>query len=527
MERGTRPLSDLALPVDVDREERDRDSAHVARSLADLPLPGMRSTALPVHALRSRRQRFELRLLVLVDALLIVVGFVLAYFLRYKYEFWSEITYPEPLSSFYPTIALLVPITLGLLFAKGLYHLPRNAGWLTQVGIIISSVTTAVTITIVITFLYKPWYYSRLIFALGWASIVVLLALGRLMWHIRRHRLWEQGKDLERVLVVGGTGLAREVMRNLDTRPSLGYHLVGYLGEPSDESPPETSHLPEVPPPLGPIRQLPQIVAQRAIDHVIVALPFWQNQYLPDVVEMCHRLGVPFQVVPDFYEISFDRVTIQELRGVPLIGLRENVITGWNYAVKRVIDVGLVVLTLPLWGLLSLVIMLLIKLDSPGPVIFRQTRIGRNGRPFEFLKFRTMVSNAEELKASLLGRNERPGVAFKMKNDPRRTRIGAWLRRTSLDEIPQLWNVLRGEMSLVGPRPAVPEEVAEYEPWQRRRLEVMPGCTGLWQATGRSDTTFEEMVRLDIYYAEHWSVGLDLRILLLTIPAILSGRGAY
>jgi lipopolysaccharide/colanic/teichoic acid biosynthesis glycosyltransferase len=171
--------------------------------------------------------------------------------------------------------------------------------------------------------------------------------------------------------------------------------------------------------------------------------------------------------------------------------------------------------------------MLLIRLDSPGPVIFRQTRIGRNGRPFEFLKFRTMVLNAEELKEQLMAQNERQGIAFKMKRDPRMTRVGRWLRKTSLDELPQFWNVLRGEMSLVGPRPAVPEEVSQYEPWQRRRLEVMPGITGLWQATGRSNTTFDEMVRLDIYYAEHWSVALDIRIMLLTIPAIVSGLGAY
>jgi lipopolysaccharide/colanic/teichoic acid biosynthesis glycosyltransferase len=138
-----------------------------------------------------------------------------------------------------------------------------------------------------------------------------------------------------------------------------------------------------------------------------------------------------------------------------------------------------------------------------------------------------MVTNAEQRKVELLEYNERSGAAFKMKNDPRRTRVGAWLRRSSLDEIPQFWNVLRGEMSLVGPRPSIPEEVAQYEVWQRRRLEVMPGCTGLWQVTGRSNTTFEEMVRLDIYYAEHWSLALDLRILLLTIPAILTGRGAY
>ncbi|HEY0605822.1 MAG TPA: sugar transferase, partial [Herpetosiphonaceae bacterium] len=167
------------------------------------------------------------------------------------------------------------------------------------------------------------------------------------------------------------------------------------------------------------------------------------------------------------------------------------------------------------------------KLTSRGPVLYRQTRIGRHGMPFEFLKFRTMVINADELKAQLMDQNEGDGPLFKMKNDPRVTPIGRFLRKYSLDEIPNLWNVLRGEMSLVGPRPAIPEEVFQYESWHRRRLEVTPGVTGLWQATGRSDSSFDEYVRLDIYYAEHWSVWLDLRIMLATVPSVIKGRGAY
>jgi exopolysaccharide biosynthesis polyprenyl glycosylphosphotransferase len=489
-------------------------------------LPGMRSTELPVRAVISRERGMRRNILLSLDILLIVLGFVIAYYLRYEYQFWSEVTFYEPLSSFVPTIGLLVPTTMGLLFFKGLYRLPRNAGWLNQMGIIVSSVTTAVTITIVITFIYKPWYFSRLIFALAWATIIVLLALSRIVLNRWRHWRWSRGRNLERVLVVGGSGLGKQVMSNLCSDPSLGFELVGYLHE-TDDGDGQNNGGQEYAPLLGALAQLPVVVADRNVHHVIVALPFWHNRHLPDVVEMCRRLGVPFQVVPDFYELSFDRVTIQELRGVPLIGLRETVIRGWNYALKRAIDVGLVLLTMPLWGTLSLLIMLAIRLDSAGPVIFRQTRIGRNGRPFEFLKFRTMVTDAEQRKAELLEYNERPGVAFKMKNDPRRTRVGSWLRRSSLDEIPQFWNVLRGEMSLVGPRPAIPEEVDQYEPWQRRRLEVMPGCTGLWQVTGRSNTTFDEMVRLDIYYAEHWSLAMDIRIMLLTIPAIVSGRGAY
>jgi lipopolysaccharide/colanic/teichoic acid biosynthesis glycosyltransferase len=170
---------------------------------------------------------------------------------------------------------------------------------------------------------------------------------------------------------------------------------------------------------------------------------------------------------------------------------------------------------------------LLIKLDSPGPVIFRQQRVGERGRIFSFYKFRSMRDGAEDQQAELRSRNEATGPLFKIKDDPRLTRLGPLLRRRSLDEIPQLWNVLRGDMSLVGPRPGLPAEVAQYQPWHRQRLEVPPGITGLWQVSGRSDLSFDEMCLLDIYYIENWSLGLDLMIMLRTIPRVLFGEGAY
>lgn len=491
-------------------------------------LPGMRSTALPVHALRAQRERGRLAALVLLDTIMVLAGFQVAYILRYVLEVGGDVSAGDyrPFIAFMPTISLLVGATLVLLVAKGLYRLPRNAPWLVQASIIFTSVLTAIALTIVVSFITNASTYSRLIFGFALAGMVIMLSLGRLLTTRLLRRRWARGQDLERVLVVGGTGLARQVMRNLEDRGSLGYDLVGFVADRvggadnGSDSPPRGDL-------LGGLDALPREVARRRVERVVVALPFWENHRLPRLIETCRQLGVPCQVVPDFYELSFDRVSVQVSGGVPLIALHESMIQGWNYVLKRVLDVGLVLLTLPIWGLLSLLIMFLIRFDSPGPMIFRQTRIGRNSRPFEFLKFRTMVANAEQLKDALLSSNEATGPMFKMRHDPRRTRVGRWLRRFSLDEIPQLLNVLRGEMSLVGPRPAVPEEVALYEPWQRRRLEVMPGCTGLWQATGRSDTTFDEMVRLDIYYAEHWSLGMDIRILLMTVPAIMLGRGAY
>lgn len=492
-------------------------------------LPGMRSNMLPVHVGRARRRRTLAAVLMGADALAITVGFVLAYWLRYRLRIGRDVLFDQPLSAFVPTLTLLLGSTLLLLWLRGAYRPSRSTNWLAYLGVVGNSVLPAVGLTIIVIFVVQPNpnYYSRLIFFYASVLIFALLALVRLALVRWQHINWRRGQRLERMLVVGGTGLGHQVMANLAHSTTTGYHLVGYVADPPgpDAPPSRVRHAP-VAPCLGPLDALAPTVAQHAIDHVVVALPFWQHRDLPRVVQTCTQLGIDFQVVPDFYELSFDRVTMEEVAGTPLMELRANQITGSNYVLKRLLDVLLVVVAFPVWATVALIIALVVRCSSPGPVIHRQTRIGRHGQPFEFLKFRTMVLNAEALRDTLVQPDERTGVLWQIKDDPRVTRVGRILRKWSLDEIPNVWNVLRGEISLVGPRPAIPEEVYQYEPWQKRRLDVMPGITGLAQVTGRSAISFEEIVRLDIYYAEHWSVWLDVRILLATIPLVLTGRGA-
>jgi exopolysaccharide biosynthesis polyprenyl glycosylphosphotransferase len=352
----------------------------------------------------------------------------------------------------------------------------------------------------------------------------VLLCVSRgIVVGVRRWR-WARGIGRERVLVVGGTGLGRQVMNGIVAQTFLGYSLAGYLED--RESPPgerRNMHFRR----LGRVQDLEVLLQPHGIDQVIIALPFWEHHRLPEIVRSCRAAGVEFRVVPDLFELSFDRVNVANLSGIPLIGLKELSLKGWNLVLKRASDLALVLLAAPVLLPLAGLIALAIKWDSPGPAIFKQRRVGKDGKLFTAYKFRTMVVDAEERKAELARLNESDGPSFKIRNDPRMTRVGRFLRRSSLDELPQLWNILRDEMSLVGPRPPLPEEVARYDDWHRRRLEVKPGLTGLWQVLGRSDTSFDEMVRLDIYYAENWSQGMDLRILLETIPAVLSGKGAY
>jgi exopolysaccharide biosynthesis polyprenyl glycosylphosphotransferase len=238
-------------------------------------------------------------------------------------------------------------------------------------------------------------------------------------------------------------------------------------------------------------------------------------------------LKVAVRIVPDLFQLSLSQVDIDDLNGIPLIGTKQVSIKGWNLALKRGFDIMVSGLFLVLLSPLLLIIAVLVKLDSPGPAIFKQTRIGRGGRKFTVYKFRTMREGAEQEQDALQDLNEAQGALFKIKEDPRRTALGKFLRRRSLDELPQLYNVLRGEMSMVGPRPQLVGEVEQYQAWHKKRLETWPGMTGLWQVSGRSDLSFDDMVLLDIYYVENWSLLLDLRIALKTIPAFLLGTGAY
>jgi exopolysaccharide biosynthesis polyprenyl glycosylphosphotransferase len=263
------------------------------------------------------------------------------------------------------------------------------------------------------------------------------------------------------------------------------------------------------------------------VDLVIVALPWRARDLIVRLVRVCERSGVAVRLVPDLFQLSLNRVDLDQFYGVPLIAVRAPVISGRQGSVKRAIDVVVAAVSLIVTAPLTAAIALAIRLETPGPALFRQTRLGRDGVPFTCLKFRSMVQDAERELPSLADRNEASGPLFKMRDDPRLTRVGRWIRRLSLDELPQLLNVLAGDMSLVGPRPPLPGEAEQYEDWHRRRLEVAPGLTGLWQVSGRSEVTFDEMVMLDLFYAENWSLAMDMQILLRTVPSVLRGTGAF
>jgi exopolysaccharide biosynthesis polyprenyl glycosylphosphotransferase len=332
-----------------------------------------------------------------------------------------------------------------------------------------------------------------------------------------------RGVGVARAIIVGAGEVGRTVMRTLVAQPDLGYEIVGFL---DDDPAKGTSSIGRFKG-LGGLDRLSLLIQDEAIDEVIITLPWQYHRKIMAIMAQCERENIAARIVPDLFQMTLSRMSVTEMGGIPLIGIKREPISPVALIVKRVVDVAfalcLLIFTAPLMGLIVLVI----KLDSPGPVLFRQARVGKAGRPFTLYKFRSMAVGAEEQKELLRNLNEADGPLFKIKADPRVTRLGRFLRRLSLDELPQFYNVLRGDMSIIGPRPALAEEVAQYQPWHMRRLEIAPGITGLWQVSGRSELPFDEMALLDIYYVEQWSPALDLKILLRTIPTVLFGDGAY
>ena len=345
----------------------------------------------------------------------------------------------------------------------------------------------------------------------------------RVLLNLYLRGLRQKGIGVDRVVVVGAGEVGRTVIRNILAAPDFGYQIAGFV----DDNPQRGQQ--QIGPfqGLGSIDDLPRILEEQHVDAVIITLPWQYHRQIVRVLAQSRHAGVRAYIVPDFFQLRLTDVMVEELNGLPLLGMKETRIIGWNLTIKRAMDLLLgslaIILLSPLW----LLIILAIKVDSPGPALFRQTRVGKNGELFDVWKFRSMVEGAEEQLPDLERLNEADGPLFKIRSDPRITRVGRVLRRLSLDELPQLINVLVGDMSLVGPRPALPREVNAYSDWHHRRLEVTPGITGLWQVSGRSHLTFDEMVLLDIYYAENWSIGLDLLVLLRTIPKVISGEGAY
>jgi exopolysaccharide biosynthesis polyprenyl glycosylphosphotransferase len=337
-------------------------------------------------------------------------------------------------------------------------------------------------------------------------------------------------------VVAGATPVGKMVMQNLVTKRNHGYHLIGFLREsvlPLDEASPEDTPYAHANfgrfACLGDVAHITEIVQDMAIDEVIVTLPATNHHDIAAICAHCEQADVAVKLVPDLFELSLSRVRMDHIAGIPLIDVERRRPGRVSRAIKRASDIVLSGLALLIGSPVLLLIALAIKLDSRGPVLYKEERVGKGRKAFTFLKFRSMYVQANEMLDTLIAEK---GIAdpriFKDRNDPRRTRVGRFIRRLSLDELPQLINVLRGDMSLVGPRPPLPSEVANYAPHHFKRLDVIGGMTGYWQVSGRSNIeSFEEIIIMDTYYIDNWSLSLDLKIILRTILAVITRNGAY
>ncbi|MHB1430666.1 MAG: sugar transferase [Streptosporangiaceae bacterium] len=354
-------------------------------------------------------------------------------------------------------------------------------------------------------------------------TTTVISLLGRYVMRKRLHRARVRGEHMSRVVVVGHAPLVADIAAMLRRDTYHGLQVVAACFV----DPAETGTITDIPS-VGGIDDVPLVVRRFEADTVaVLACPEMAGARLRQLAWDLEKTGTDLCVAPALLDVAGPRTTIRAVAGLPLLHLDHPEFSGIRLVAKAAFDKTIALLGLfllaPVLGLIALAI----RLSDGGPAIFRQIRVGKNGLPFEVYKFRTMVPDAEARKAELAALNESQGPLFKIHADPRVTRIGGWLRRYSLDELPQLVNVLTGAMSLVGPRPALPEEAARYLDHVRRRLAVKPGITGLWQVNGRSDLNWDESVRLDLRYVENWSLMLDLQILWKTIAAVLRGSGAY
>ena len=443
-----------------------------------------------------------------LDVALVSFSFYCAYMLRFHFGPVIRHFPPpsmQPFASYREILPALIPFWLMVfLYSAKLYSEPHAS----TEDVIVKSAhgcLVGTVLTFAVSSLLKGVWHSRLMFMLLLPVSMLLVCLGNLL--VRKLHLFVMNHAglRMRVLVVGG-GKPAEL-----ACACLGRASWRECRKMADSSK----------------KNLMATVNQNSITHVVLANSSFGKTELMEIADELALAGVELSLVPGIVELRTGEVQLDSSLGMPVMHIYHTSFSGYNYFIKRSFDIFLS-LAVMICGLLPfLVIAALIKLNSSGPVFFRQKRVGRNGGTFDIYKFRTMGIDAERQLAALSHLNERTGNVFKMKNDPRVTSVGKWLRRLSLDEFPQFINVLRGEMSIAGPRPPTVNEYLEYSDEAKKRLHVLPGITGLWQVSGRADLDFEQMLALDFYYIEHWSLGLDLRIVIKTPLAMISVKGAY
>lgn len=464
------------------------------------------------HSMPRQQRDIYIALHRFLDALLIAAVFWIAHVLREQLAFWfpNEFVGIAPFNQYARLYLIILPLYPFLMNANGFYERPLHVALRQTLWILFKSASLCALIVIVAMYFLGMTALSRgFIVLFAFLSVAALAAKDVLLHRYQRSRSGAN-PSLRSVLLVGSPERNAEFETLLREHPEWDMTIAARL----DATPKS-------------LRELPTLLHQLSIACVIFNVTRTHFDDVETAILACETEGVETWLVADFVRTAIAHAVIADFHGKPILVFRTTPAVSWQLVIKRLMDsVGSALALLILGPLVMLPTMLAIRLTSPGPVLFRQKRSGLHGRLFTMFKFRSMRDNAEMLRAELEAFNEMSGPVFKMTKDPRITPVGRFIRRTSIDELPQLWNVLKGEMSLVGPRPPIPSEVEKYDTWHRRRLSMRPGMTCLWQISGRNKLGFDQWMKLDLQYIDTWSLWLDLKILARTVPVVLSGFGA-
>ncbi len=443
------------------------------------------------------------------DAGMVLLAFQAAYWTRFHslsfLTHFPALKGIPPIELYHQGLWVVLPVWLLIFTSLGFYR-ESWAGAYDEFVQIVKGVGLAALITMAMSFSYREGDYSRLV--LGLWSLYSILGVFML------HEIFNWALDHiasrwigPRAVLVVGKGKAVEAIRDEANKdPLMEVHALDHIPQEKD---------------------LRQLIEKKRIRELVLLQGSLSRDVILETARLCETLFVECRVVPDLFEMRRGQIIMDRFLGLPTFDIKPLSLHGSDYVLKRSFDIVLSLLILSVLAIPLLLVSLLVRLDSPGRVLFSQDRMGLRGRKFKLYKFRTMIHDADAHLEKLKHRSDRSGPVFKMKNDPRITRVGKWLRAFSVDELPQIFNVLLGDMSLVGPRPQVLWEAAAYDDHARKRLRVMPGITGLWQVSGRAALSYEQMIDLDVFYVENWSLGLDLKILVRTLPAIFAKEGAY
>ena len=480
------------------------------------------SRSVPRH-LQWRAYTFGL---MISDLLTIGFAFWLAYEVRFELSLGIFYQNLRPHLTYYQSLVMvLIPVWIIIFYVLGLYDRQKLLGGTQEYSLVFNATTIGIVLLIAAGFLNPDFVFARGWLLLAWIFAFLFAAMGRFV--LRRIVYWLRNKGyfLTSAVIIGanneGLSLAEQLMR----WKSSGFHIVGFIDKKLPSGTPLLRHL-QV---LGTVEELDQIIPKYEIEEIILASSAISSR--DKMLDIFQNYGVSSNInvrmSSGLYEIITTGLTVKEFAYVPLVGVNKVRLTGFDEVLKLCLDYAITLPALILLAPVLLAIALAVRLNSKGPIIYRRRVMGMNGRQFDAYKFRTMQENGDALLKAYPDLQAELARNFKLKRDPRVTRVGSIIRKASLDELPQLINVLKRDMSFVGPRIITPAEVEKYNKWDINLMTVRPGITGLWQVSGRSDVSYEERVRLDMHYIRNWSIWLDLQLLFQTIPAVIKRRGAY